>query len=264
MGNGTEVKIGIHPSGEKIIFREQEHTYETEKCKDFVSCTTFIGSFFEEFDTETISANYARKHGLDQAEVIRMWEEKKVHACELGTKVHFFCEKLMEGQPCPAPSTEEETALFRVAANAVSRLKNKYEFVSTEAIVFSNKYRLAGMIDLLMRDPVNGDLLILDWKTNKKIQFENRWRRGFDPIRHLEDTSFNHYSLQLSLYKKIMTEEGYFDGNSGIRLGLIHLTHDKPVWLKVDAMDTEIEQMLAFRLNELAAFAGSSEELVLA
>lgn len=251
MSGNDDVKIAYHPSGEKIIFREAEHVYETENCKDFTSCTTFIGEYFEEFDTDTVSARYAKKHGMRQADVIQMWDDKKDKACHLGTRVHYYCERSMEGLERPIAENDDEKDLFHVGELAVSRLKAKYEFVGTEQIVFSNKYKLAGMIDLLMRDPVNGDLLILDWKTNRKITTENRWQSGLGPIKHLEDTSFNHYSLQLSLYKRLMKEEGYFDNVGDIRLGLIHLTHDKPVWIKVHALDYEIDLMLDEHLQKI-------------
>lgn len=250
--NGKDgIKVAYHPSGEKITFYEDEHIYETENCKDFTSCTSFIGEYFEKFDTDQVSSRYAKKHGLLQTDVINMWDAKKVKACHLGTRVHYYCEMSMEGLETPNPENDDERALFNVGDVAVSRLKNKYEFVATEVIVFSNRYKLAGMIDLLMRDPVNGDLLILDWKTNRKITTENRWQSGLGPIKHLEDTAYNHYSLQLSLYKKIMKEEGYFDNVGDIRLGLIHLTHEKPVWIKVHPLDYEIDLMLNEHLQKI-------------
>ena len=251
MSGNDDVKIAYHPSGEKITFHEAEHIYETDSCKEFTSCTTFIGEYFEKFDTELVSSRYAKKHGLEQSDVINMWDDKKDKACHLGTRVHYYCEMSMENKELPLAENDDERDLFRVGESAVTRLKNKYEFVATEEIVFSNKYKIAGMIDLLMRDPINGDLLILDWKTNKKITKENRWQSGLGPIKHLEDTSFNHYSLQLSLYKRIMQEEGYFDNVGDIRLGLIHLTHEKPVWIKIHALDYEMDLMLNEHLKKI-------------
>ncbi len=253
MGYGENVKTAYHPSGEKITFYEDVHKYETDRCKDFTSVTTFISAYFPEFDTEEVSARYAKKHGMKQQDVITMWEEKKDKACHLGTKVHYFCEMCMEGCDLPHSDNEEEASFFRIAHEAVQRLKKKYTFVGTEEIVFSNKYKIAGMIDLLMRDPINGDLLILDWKTNRRITTENRWQSGFGPIEHLEDTSFNHYSIQLSLYKRIMKEEGYFDNVGDIRLGIIHLTQEKPIWMKVHPLDYEIDLMFEERLATLNA-----------
>lgn len=55
----------------------------------------------------------------------------------------------------------------------------------------------------------NGFLFIDDWKTNKKLNFENRFQKMLDPISHLDDCNWEHYKIQLSFYIWILDKYGY-------------------------------------------------------
>jgi ATP-dependent exoDNAse (exonuclease V) beta subunit len=61
------------------------------------------------------------------------------------------------------------------------------------------------MVDQLFFNEKSGKLEIWDWKTNKKIDKKNRWQQFKEPISHLDVCELNTYSLQLSLYKYIIT-----------------------------------------------------------
>ena len=74
--------------------------------------------------------------------------------------------------------------------------RQKLDILAVEKIVFNPflPRPIAGTIDLLARSRKDGSVLVLDWKTNKSIDRENRWNKfGFDPIRHIPDTSLGHY-----------------------------------------------------------------------
>ena len=61
-------------------------------------------------------------------------------------------------------------------------------------------------------------------------------------------SKFIKYCLQLNLYLKLCLEEEFFAMNHSInaRMGLIHLTEDGPVFMKVGVMQDCIDMMLAW------------------
>ena len=80
-----------------------------------------------------------------------------------------------------------------------------------------------GTIDLLMYDEKSDSYIIVDWKTSSKIATSAyRHKTGnHDITRNLEDCNFNHYSLQLSLYRYIL--ENYY-GLKVTNQMIVHIT----------------------------------------
>ena len=101
-------------------------------------------------------------------------------------------------------------------------MQSTYELFS-EKIIYSKELNLAGTIDLLMYDKKSDSYIIIDWKTSSKIETSAyRHKTGnHDITRNLEDCNFNHYSLQLSLYRYIL--ENYY----GLKVNnqmIVHIT----------------------------------------
>jgi len=80
----------------------------------------------------------------------------------------------------------------------------------TEWIVYNRQWRLAGSIDCVMIDK-SGEYHILDWKRSKvrdlgpEEKSYNKWGKG--PCKSLEDTNFNHYCMQVNMYKAILESQ---------------------------------------------------------
>ncbi len=77
-----------------------------------------------------------------------------------------------------------------------------------EHMVYLKSAGICGQSDLV--EVVNDKINIIDYKTNKEIKTESYkdWDgisdKLLDPVSHLDDCNFNHYSLQLSIYMYIM------------------------------------------------------------
>ncbi len=256
----SNIVTASHPVSKNILtFREDVHVYSTDKIKKFTSGTTFIHHFFKPFDEESISRNYAIKHNRTQKDVLAEWHKKRDDSCELGTNVHLYCENLFLGKELPKPINDKAKAYMKVADTAVSGLLKKYDLVETEMIFFSEDLEadlpdsemldkkgilaLAGMGDIVMRNKHTGILYLLDWKTNKEIKRTNPFGNfGLDPIKHIPDNNFNHYSLQLNLYKYLMLKEKYFDEE--IKMAIIHLNTIKPKWIPIENNQNDIKKMI--------------------
>ena len=66
----------------------------------------------------------------------------------------------------------------------------------------SLEYDIAGSIDNLFLNRENGNLVMIDYKTNKKIDTESfNHVKMLYPLDSLDDCNYSHYSLQLNIYK---------------------------------------------------------------
>jgi len=237
-----------NPSGDVVQFNERAHRY-TVAGKPLTSVTKWTGSFSPAFDSERIAKLYAAKHGLKVPDVLAEWKQAGHRGANLGTIVHRYAECEFGNLPFDRPAYSKHEEYFQTVDRVIAKLLRRFYLIGAEIIVFSAKLGLAGTIDLLMRDPVNKDVLILDWKTNKEITTQNIYNQfALPPISHLDDCHINKYSLQLNTYKRIMQVENYYSG-AGFRMALIHLENDgegnvSDKRFKVKDMGGEIDSML--------------------
>ena len=76
--------------------------------------------------------------------------------------------------------------------------------IGSEIVVGSSEIGLAGTFDNLSYDTTKNKFIIIDYKTDKKLEYSNRYKKFLKPLNHLEDCEYNKYSLQLSIYKYII------------------------------------------------------------
>ena len=96
----------------------------------------------------------------------------------------------------------------------------------------------------------NGTLQIYDWKRCKEIKKTNPFESGFEPIEHLPNSNYWHYSLQLNIYRRILQKE-YGKQVTDLYLVCLHPNQTSYKRIKVPIMEAEIDDIFAHRLNEL-------------
>ena len=75
------------------------------------------------------------------------------------------------------------------------KIKERVDIIGVEKIVFDEQLQLAGTIDFLGRSKKDGSYIIIDHKSNKEIELENKWNKfALDPISCIPDTNFGHYT----------------------------------------------------------------------
>ena len=108
--------------------------------------------------------------------------------------------------------------------------------------------RIAGQLDLLIKD--GNDIIVIDYKTNKKLEkesFYNRFTKSRTmmkfPMDNIMDCNFYHYTLQLSLYAYLLQK---INPNFNIkRLVLIHIDHSNHITEhECDYLKSDVETML--------------------
>lgn len=247
------MKTASNPIGEVVVYDDSRHTYTVRETGGrLTSVTTFIKQFTPAFDAPTVAVQCAGKGkytGMSPDQVMEEWTKEGSRGRKEGTRLHLFAECYMKNLPLPDPENEREEKIFATVQRAINDLKRRFVLIDTEVILFSVQMGLAGTADLLMLDPKNSDVLIIDWKQNKKIKTSNLWNMMLPPINTLEASDLIQYGLQLSLYK--MFYLSYFppDNAPRVRTSIIHIGEDSfSAYPIKEYYSAEIERMLnAFR-----------------
>lgn len=216
-----------NPLGINIEFNEELHLYKSNvnnKEIIYTSVTELVSKYFKPFDAIKIAEKVAKKRNVTKEVIISEWDKTRTDAINYGTRIHQVAEDVLTGAPVRFfPENNKESTTFNLVTNAATQLKEKFEIVGVEKIVFDHRLKLAGTIDLLLKH--NDTYLIVDWKTNKELNDENKYYEfGLGPISELADTAINHYALQLSIYEYILKNVEYIPKNSVVKRVLMHVT----------------------------------------
>jgi len=234
-------------SDNNIFLEKENHIYQLNDEPDFEfkSVTTFVGGFFEEFDAPLVASKLTRTHPkykhMTADELLLVWKKK----ADYGTFVHEEIENYINDKAAP---TDDRSSRAVKWLNGY-KMQSNYKLLS-EKIIYSKELNLAGTIDLLMYDEASNAYNIIDWKTSAKIEtsaYRNK-TGNHDITRNLEDCNFNHYSLQLSLYRYIL--EHYY----GLKISnqmIVHITDTDCRGYMTPYLLNHIKLMAQSRINSL-------------
>ena len=242
--------INRHERDERCQFFPADHIYKIDGVQ-FTSVTTVVSKFFPVFDAEDAirkmknGRNWNPNHkywGMQDYEIKQNWEEKGIKASEQGTFLHEQIENYYLGNDYEQP---QEFSLFRQFTNDHDSL-TPYR---TEWRIFDESIGVAGTIDFLA---LNGDSFeMYDWKRSLKVInksngtpiTQNRWDRGFKGLSDIDDTSFNHYTLQLSIYRFLL-EKNYQINLSKMFIVVLHPEYEKYYKVEVPYLKEKVEYIL--------------------
>lgn len=179
----------------KVTLDHESHIYSSNTGITFKSVSALIEQFVPFFDFEQKSYDYSIKHGIPVEEVRANWREKNKLSTVYGKKIHGTIEKLLtEKTFC------HKEEIYNSVLKEVEKLIEKGSKFTSEKIIHNEEYKIAGTSDLIIER--KDDFDIVDFKTNKKIKFDNNFDDGtlLFPLNHIPNAEFFKYSLQLSLY----------------------------------------------------------------
>lgn len=99
-----KVSQKILQKGRTIFFNEEAHKYTDDLGNKYISVTTLIGKYTEEFKKEAIAEacerigknpkhpKYAKYAGKTKKQLLWEWEQETIRACEKGSAKHNFLE----------------------------------------------------------------------------------------------------------------------------------------------------------------------------
>ena len=262
----TEVKPtylaikNAHPRDAAIQFEEDTHTYIINGDRTFTSVTTWNHCHFPKFDANKIINNIisGRKHKEDPTykyymmtalEIKAMWDANRDSAAGSGTNMHYDIECYYNQMEVHNDSIEYQ--YFQNFLKENPEL-NPYR---TEWTIYNEDIKIAGSVDMVYVNP-DGTLLIYDWKRCKEIVCENMYgSTAITPcIKHVPDTNFWHYTLQLNTYKAII-EEKYGMKVVGLCLVCLHPDNCNKNYqiIKVPVIEKEIMDLFEYRKETLVS-----------
>jgi hypothetical protein len=207
-----------YSNDKSVVFDSESHTYTKNK-KQLTSVTTFIHKFKNEFDSDFFSKKIALRDNKTQEEVLKEWSNKAKKSREIGTAIHKIFEDYTNKEysilnnefqfnflELPVEYTLEFLEKSKIAVKFINEffITNRLVPIYSEYIVYDNY--LAGQIDMICKDKKD-NYYILDFKTNDKIEKYSYNKKMKGIFNFLNDSSFYHYSLQLSIYKQMFDKE---------------------------------------------------------
>jgi hypothetical protein len=212
----------LSPNG-RVLFLEDGHKYyhEDDICngsiKDFEeskfafrSPTGLLKDFYEEFETEMQAQKYVKKHKLPITweQLMYAWEMLGFIASDEGTILHGYGESLFNGWGMPRPDLHKTQFVEGIHRE----LTYKHKLAKTELLVYSATIRLAGQVDLLMKNEDSSKYYLYDYKFLREPlemksyynRFTRRYKMMGGPFNRLMDCSHIHYSIQMELYRYLM------------------------------------------------------------
>lgn len=240
-----------HARDSRIEFFEEGHVYELDGKADCVSTTTYIHSFFDEFDADKVSKKLVKKYshieghkyyGMTEEDIKRSWESN--NAAAEGTKLHADIENHINGV-----GTDNESVEFGYFLKFMSD-NPQYKPYRTEWVIFDDVMKISGSIDIVFEGSAKDGVVLGDWKRSKEIRFSNGFARGKHGLEHVEDCNFNHYCLQLNVYRHIL-EKYYGKTVEEMFLVVLHPNNDGYLKLIVPRMTEEIDIIMNRRSKEV-------------
>lgn len=211
-------------------------------------------SIFSKYDIDKI------KYEIKKQEILDSYEEKKNVACARGVKIHADFENSFYNKSqfdFSRFGCQEVKGDFQCKENYykldLSRGVYPEFFVSIASK--DNILRVSGQIDLLIVD--ESDVYIIDFKSNREIaktSFYNKATKSHTmmkfPLNNLQDSTWNHYQLQLSLYAYILQQ---LRPDLNIKkLIIYHIDHDGNETIHdAEYLKNDVERMLKHYKKQL-------------
>lgn len=212
----------LSPNG-RVFFLEDGHKYfheddiidgkvlPFEESKyAFRSPTGILKDFYEEFDTIPQAQKYVKKHRLNITweQLVFAWEMLGHIAAEEGTLLHGYGESLFNNYGMSRPSTKKT----KFVEDLHSELTYDYKLAKTELLIYSTELRVAGQVDLLMKNHDSSKYFLFDYKFLRepleRKSYYNRFTRKYKmmapPFHRLMDCNYIHYSIQMEIYRYLM------------------------------------------------------------
>lgn len=248
-----------HPFDERIRFQEKGHKYWIDNNNEnIISATTYIHTFFSEFDEQKIIDNIQKKkeytsdpdykyYNMTKEQIKNSWDESR----NLGTSLHKDIENYLNNE------TYNNSPEFNFFLN-FTKEHPTWSIYRTEWLIFSEVLKLTGSIDAVFKNEKD-EFILVDWKRINVLNYTG-FGNGKFPFEHLPDSNFYHYSLQLNLYRNIL-EKCYNIKIKDMYLVLLHNTNSSYNKIQVKRMEKEGDYLFDFRLKKLKDIGFTHEKV---
>ena len=206
-----------------LVFEEDKHVYTMNGKKNYPSVSKVLKSFYREFPLEEAALKKAGGNPQEAERLKEEWAAAGTYSTNLGSRVHYILEKtLIENnggykevrQPifdCDITQLMKSDNMIFAGKRYLELMESRnVELLDTEMVLGDPELGYVGQPDKVwLTMNKSGDefgLLITDWKTNKKKNFQETsyTDRMYEPFEKYPNTALGHYYLQLPLYGKLL------------------------------------------------------------
>ena len=275
-----------HLRDSNIHFDAGPHTYtiNNDTNKKYTSVTTWNHQHFSKFDADAIISKMQKSiknpsnkyYGQTPEQIKAGWDKNRDEAAEAGTKMHYNIECYYNASQADAdcnanPNGEEASANFTTPElsyfqNFLKYFKEKFPHhkpYRTEWMIYHEELCLAGSIDMVFENELDGSLFIYDWKRAKEITKTSAFNNFAltECINSLPDTNYWHYALQLNTYKAIL-EQKYEKKVTDLVLVVLHPENKNKNFqiINLPILTKEINDLFAMRVCEASISEASISE----
>ena len=232
-----------HERDDRISFDEKTHTYYIDGSSEgIISVTTLIHQHFPKFDADNILKKMKNKNekypNMTDSQIKKLWTNNSINSSKDGTKMHKIIENYYNSIE-NKKSEEEESKEYKYFLNFNSSIKNRLQPFRTEWSIFDGQLELAGQVDMIYKKSDN-TYALYDWKRSKEIKKENPFEKGLGKLSNLDNCNYNHYSLQLNIYKRLV-ETRYNMKISEMFLVILHPDNENYILEEVYNMDKYVD-----------------------
>lgn len=236
-------KKNAHPRDKRISFTAEGHKYKIQGIeKAPISVTTLIHNWFPQFDSDTVidkmmmSANFcsSKYAGKTKEQIKEEWQKNGTSASEKGTEMHADIERFFNEEEVKDPKCVEFQHFQRFWKDFQEKQPGFVPY-RTEWLVYDEDKMLSGSIDFVLTND-KGDVIILDWKRSKEIKRENPFEKGFGILSHLDNCNYNHYMLQLNLYRHLLTTR-YNKNVIALAIVVLHPDNSNYIMIQMPIID---------------------------
>ena len=233
-------ELNRHHRDSRIKFFQERHIYLIDENPKTISASTLVHRFFDDFDSETAILNLTPSNsmfGKPSNVIEQAWENKRNNAANLGTELHLDIEKFFDNGT--KQTNKKEFDFFIDFYNSELNTLKPYR---TEWRIFDDLIYIAGTADIIFKKN-DGTYAIYDWKRSERISkvgFKNKKGNGI--CSKLDDCNYNHYCIQLNIYKKIL-EEHYSKTVSEMYFVQLHPDQQKAISFPVPDMQDIVNEM---------------------
>jgi len=212
----------------QLTFEEDSHTYTMvdqsgELKSDWPSVSKVMKSFYDEFDSDGIANKKAKGDPEEKARLLKEWADAGTYSTNMGSRVHYFLEeKSLEmfgidkevRQPifdCDFTQILKGDSMIHAGTDYLELMKERGAvLLDTEMVLGCNEIGYVGQPDkfwlIMNKDKTEFGLIITDWKTNKKKNFEDNifTTKMKKPFQKLSNNALGHYFTQLPFYGKLL------------------------------------------------------------
>jgi len=190
----------FHESFSNVIYDEKNHKYFVNN-KNLISATTLIDKYCQPFDIDRIAETTAKKRNVSKESLIEEWNNKSEKSKNRGTHFHKFIESFLKNNQVDIENETNHLKIKNQFLNFYNDFIKDKTLIYFEKVLYLEEQGIAGTIDCLMFDEKDKILYFIDWKTNDEISMVNKYQNMNFPLNRLDQSSFNIYSLQISLYR---------------------------------------------------------------